>query len=196
MWADKGNDATRGEALYKRALTYLPEFVTANAHLAMLEAARGDTVSSIARLERVVASSNDPEAIALLGTLHVQAGDAVSGRQEISLARQRYESLLGLYPLGFADHGAVFYLGPGADPERAWVLAQQNLANRETDRAVALAIRAAEASSHYSEACALLKKYPDSVKSVQLQIWSPDPRSGPSVRPPGGQDAFDPRHNN
>ena len=194
MWADKGNDAARGEAFYKRALTYLPEFATANAHLAMLEAASGDAASSMARLERVVASSNDPEAIALLGTLHVRAGDAVRGGQEISLARQRYESLLARYPLGFADHGAVFYLGPGADPERAWALAQQNLANRETDRAVALAIRAAEASGHYSEACALLRKHPDSIRSVQLQIWSPDPKSGSSVQPSGGKDALDPRH--
>ncbi|MGA7080666.1 MAG: hypothetical protein WBQ43_17425 [Terriglobales bacterium] len=159
MWADKGNDAARGEALYARAITYLPEFVAANAHLAKLEAARGDTVSSIARLERVVASSNDPEALALLGTVHVQAGDPVRGGQEISLARQRYESLLARYPLGFADHGADFYLGPGADPERAWVLAQQNLANRQTERAVTLAIRAAEATGRYSDACALLLKY-------------------------------------
>lgn len=159
----------------------------------MLEAARGDTVSSIARLERMVTSSNDPEAIALLGTLHVRAGDAARGGQEISLARQSYESLLARYQLGFADHGAVFYLGAGADPERAWVLAQQNLANRETDRAVALAIRAAEASGHYSEACALLRKHPDSIKSVQLQIWNPDPKSGSSVQPSGGKDALDPR---
>jgi hypothetical protein len=170
MWADKGNDAARGEALYQRALTYVPVFVTANAHLAKLEAARGDTASSIARLERVV-SSNDPEAIALLGTLHVQVGDQVRGGQEISLARQRYESLLARYPLGFADHGADFYLGPGADPERAWVLAQQNLANRQTERAITLAIRASEASKRYSDACALLLKYgSNSGRSSQIHL--------------------------
>jgi hypothetical protein len=92
-------------------------------------------------------------------------------------------------PLAFADHAAEFYLGPGADPERAWVLAQQNLANRQTPRAAALAIKAAEASGRYADACALLRKYPDSVKSVQLQIWSPDPKIGSSVRPLGGKDA-------
>ena len=158
MWADQGGDATRGEANYKRALTYLPEFVAANAHLAKLEAARGDAESAIDRLDRVVASSNDAEALALLGELHVKSGDAVHGREEISLAQQRYESLLARYPLGFADHGADFYLGPGADPERAWVLAQQNLANRKTDRAYALAIKAAEATGRYSDACTLLLK--------------------------------------
>ncbi len=158
MWADQGGDAARGEANYKRALTYLPEFVAANAHLAKLEAARGDTASAIERLERVVVASNDPEALSLLGKLHVQGGDTVHGREEISLAQQRYESLLARYPLGFADHGADFYLGPGADPERAWVLAQQNLANRKTDRAYALAIKAAEATGRYQEACDLLLK--------------------------------------
>jgi hypothetical protein len=34
--------AARGEANYKRALTYLPELVAANAHLAKLEAAKTD----------------------------------------------------------------------------------------------------------------------------------------------------------
>ena len=158
MWADQGGDPARGEANYKRALTYLPEFVAANAHLAKLEAARGDTASAIERLEPVVVASNDPEALALLGGLHVKGGDTVHGQEETSLAQQRYESLLARYPLGFADHGADFYLGPGADPERAWILAQQNLANRETDRAYALAIKAAEATGRYQEACDLLLK--------------------------------------
>ena len=158
MWADQGGDATRGEANYRRALTYLPEFVAANAHLAKLEAARGDTASAVERLTQVVASSNDPEALALLGGLHIKGSNTVHGKEEILLAQQRYESLLTRYPLGFADHGADFYLGPGADPERAWVLAQKNLANRETDRAYALAIKAAEATGRYSDACTLLLK--------------------------------------
>jgi hypothetical protein len=38
-------------------------------------------------------------------------------RRDISCTAA-HESLLSRYPLGFADHGADFYLGPGADPER------------------------------------------------------------------------------
>jgi tetratricopeptide (TPR) repeat protein len=153
MWAEQGGDLARSEALYARALTHLPEFVPANIHLAEVEAARGDLTSSVARLERVVASSSEPEALALLGELHTRTGDPVRGRREIALARQRYESLLARHPLAFADHAAEFYLGPGADAARAWVLARQNLAARQTDRAAALAIEAARATGRYREVC-------------------------------------------
>lgn len=173
MWAEQGGDQARAEAMYKQALTYLPEFVTANIHLAELEVARGDTKSAIGRLERVIQSTNEPEALALLGVLHTRTRDATRGVSEIAQARRRYEWLLDRHLLAFADHAAEFYLGPGADPERAWVLAQQNLANRQTDRAAALAIKAAEASGRYREAHDLLEKYPDSVKSVQVRIWGP-----------------------
>lgn len=170
MWAEQGGDAARGEAMYAQALTYLPEFAAANIHLAELEVARGDLASAMARLERVVASSNEPEALALVGVLHVRTGDAVHGAREVSLARQRYESLLARDPLAFADHAAEFYLGPGADVERAWVLAQQNLANRDMERAAALAIKAAEATGRYPDACALLIKYRSS-PGGSLQIY-------------------------
>jgi Flp pilus assembly protein TadD len=159
MWAERGEDPARAEICYKQALIYLPEFVGANINLAELEVARGDAASAMARLSRVVSSSNEPEALALLGALHVRAGDVVAGKHEISLARQRFESLLALHPLAFADHAAEFYLGPGADPERAWALAKQNLANRDTDRAAAIAVKAAEATGRYAQACALLRKH-------------------------------------
>jgi tetratricopeptide (TPR) repeat protein len=158
MWAEHAGDPARGEAMYVRALAHLPEFTTANIHLAELEVARGDLASSMARLERVVASNSEPEALALLGTLYVRTGDAVRGRREISRAEQRYESLLAHHPLAFADHAAEFYLGPGADPERAWLLAAQNLAGRETGRALALAIDAAHATGRDREACALVAR--------------------------------------
>jgi tetratricopeptide (TPR) repeat protein len=174
MWGDQAGDQVRAEGMYRRALDYLPEFVQANIHLAEIEALRADVPSAITRLERVVQSSHEPEALALLGVLRSWTGGKVRGAEEIAAARQRYEVLIARHPLAFADHGAEFYLGAGSDPERAWVLAQQNLANRQTDRAVVLAIKAAQASGHYQEACDLLKKYPNSEKSVRLQILSPE----------------------
>jgi tetratricopeptide (TPR) repeat protein len=173
MWSEQGADQARAELLYAQALKYVPEFVTANIHLAEIEALRGDSESAITRLEDVVQSSHEPEALALLGVLHLRTGDSERGSQEIAEAQKSYELLLARDPLAFADHAAEFYLGPAADAERAWVLAQQNLANRQTSRAAALAIKAAEASGHYSDASALLRKYPGSIK-VHLQIWSPD----------------------
>lgn len=174
MWSEQGGDQVRAEALYRKALEYVPEFVTASIHLAEIEALSGHGESAMVRLGNVARSSNEPEAVALLGVLHVRAGDSVHGFQEIAEARDRYESLLARDRLAFLDHAAEFYLGPGADPERAWTLAQQNLANRQTDRAAVLAIKAAEAGGRYPEACDLLRQYPDSLRSVQLQIWSLD----------------------
>jgi len=146
MWTEEGADSARGAALYARALVYLPDFAAAAIHLAELEAARGDSASAMTRLERVVASTGEPEALGLLGTLYLRSGDTVRGRREVSRARRRYEALLSRHPLAFADHAAEFYLGPGADAERAWALARLNLANRPTRRAVALACRAARAA--------------------------------------------------
>jgi tetratricopeptide (TPR) repeat protein len=177
MWSEQAGNQVRAEALYRQSLKYLPEFVTARIHLAEIEALRGDTESAVEHLEKVVRSTHEPEALALLGLLHVRMGQSTRGSREIAEARTSYESLLSRAPLAFADHGAEFYLGPGADPERAWVLAQQNLANRQTPRAAALAIKAAQGSGRYSDASALLRKYPDA-QSVQLQIWNPDRRIG------------------
>ncbi len=175
MWAEQGGDAARGEKMYAQALTYLPQFVAANIHLAELQVARGDVASAIERLDGVVRSSDEPEALALLGALHSRNGDRDRGAREVSLARQLYESLLTRDPLAFADHAAEFFLGPGADAERAWDLAKQNLANRETDRAAALAIKAAEATGRYPDARALLLKYgSNSGGSLQMYLKSLD----------------------
>ena len=145
MWAEHAGDPVRGEAAYRRALQYLPTLAGASVHLAEIEAARGDLAPAIARLARVADATAEPEALALLGRLHVQAGQGGRGRAAIERARLRFEWLLARHPLAFADHAAEFYLGPGADPARADALARANLANRPTVRARALARRAADA---------------------------------------------------
>ncbi len=76
MWSEQGGDQARAELLYAQALKYVPEFVTANIHLAEIEALRGDSESAIELLENVVQSSHEPEARALLGVLHLRTGDS------------------------------------------------------------------------------------------------------------------------
>jgi tetratricopeptide (TPR) repeat protein len=143
MWAEQAGDTERGERHLRRALDYLPQFVAANLHLAEIETRRGDVVDATARLERV-AERGDPEVFALLGRLHA-ATDAALAALEIDRARARFESLLARQPLAFADHAAEFYLGAGADPQRAWQLASANFAERKTPHARDLLQRAANA---------------------------------------------------
>jgi hypothetical protein len=140
MWAEQAHDAPRGAPHLERALDYLPQFVAANLHLAEIETARGDTAAALGRLARI-ADSGDPEVLALLGRLHA-AENPARGAREIEVARTRFEALLARQPLAFADHAAEFYLGAGADADRAWHLATANYAERKTSRARELLDRA------------------------------------------------------
>jgi tetratricopeptide (TPR) repeat protein len=151
MWTERAGDAVRGRAMFEKALEHLPQYVAANVHVAELEK---DPRAAVRRLESVIASE-DPEALAALGALYVRLGDA-RGAALIARAKARFEALLTKYPLAFADHAAEFYLGPGADPERAWHWAKINADNRETERSLALAIRAARATGN--DACAIVRR--------------------------------------
>ena len=166
MWSEQAGDTERGEALYAQALAYLPEFATATVHKAELEFARGDLTSAADRLAPVAEATREPEAIALLGEIRQRAGDATGANRDIALAAQRYESLLRRHPLAFADHAAAFYLGPGANPERAWHWARLNLSNRATPRAFVLAIRAAAASGR--DACELVRQMMSALDDASL----------------------------
>src|SRR5258705_255560 len=77
------------------------------------------------------------------------AGAARQAAIHLQAARSGFEELLAKHPLAFADHGAEFYAGSGADPVRAFELAQKNLANRPTlrafEQAYATALAAGEA---------------------------------------------------
>lgn len=163
MWADQGQDLSRAKVFYRQALGYLPEFAAANINLAEIEAIRGETQSAIERLTAVIKVSDEPEAYSLLGSLHLRVGLLEQGRQEIDHARKRFDVLLVHAPLAFADHAAEFYLGQGHDAERAWELALQNLHNRETDRSVALAVKAALASGRQNQADRLLQTHGPSI---------------------------------
>lgn len=188
MWTEQAGDPARGEPHYRRALAYLPSFAAARIHLAEIEAARGDTAAAMARLAPV-AASGEPEALGLLGALHLRAGNTARGRDELARAARRFEALLARQPLAFADHAAEFYLGAGADPERARSLAQVNLAARPTERAFALAIAAAHATGRDGEADLLRRRASEAVRprvgsgmiwqTSAVQRFTPDPGRSP-----------------
>lgn len=152
MWSEQGGQAERGASHYVQALQAVPEFVAARIHLAEFEMAHGEEAAAEAGLQGIVAASEEPQAMALLGELHLRQGQAARGQAEIQRARLRYDALLARHPAAFADHAAEFYLGAGADPQRAWVWAQANLGERKTRRAYMLAIRTAMASGRAGQA--------------------------------------------
>ncbi len=151
MWSERAGRPDLALPLYRDAVARLPTFVVAGVHLAELEPRR----DAIARLEVLVdAGVGDPEPYGKLAELVID--DAPDRARELThIATATYDRLLAAHPLAYADHGAEFFMGPGADPARALRLAELNLANRATERAHALTIRAALAVGDLDRACAL-----------------------------------------
>jgi tetratricopeptide (TPR) repeat protein len=147
MWSEKANDKKAGEKFYKHAVDILPEFVAANIHLAEIEIEHGETHIAKARLERVMQTSDDPEALEMYGQLEMRNGNAHNANRLMQQAQTAHEKRVAQYPLAFADHATEFYLRTGSDVQRALELAEVNLHNRETERSYLLAIRAAKAAN-------------------------------------------------
>ncbi len=68
------------------------------------------------------------------------------GLGTVEAARAEWERYVTALPAAFSDHAARFFLGVGHDPRRALVLAQANLANRDTPEARELVVQAALAA--------------------------------------------------
>jgi hypothetical protein len=152
MWDEQARDVGRAQAFYQQALRYLPQLAPATIHLAAIEAVHGDPAVAAARIAPLARAAN-PEALALAGALRLRPGERERGRSEIADARARFEALIARHPLAFADHAAAFYLGAGANPERACALAPLNLVARRTHRALELAIAAAHAAGRSPGSC-------------------------------------------
>ncbi len=135
MWSERADRPDWGAILYEEALSKLPQYVTANIHLAEIEWNNGDIDAAIQRLEPLRSQTEDPELFGLLGELYADRDDVDRATAMIDRARRAYDALLTQYPLAFADHGAEFFMGPGNDPSRALELAKLNVANRPSNRA-------------------------------------------------------------
>ncbi|MBL4633179.1 MAG: tetratricopeptide repeat protein [Kofleriaceae bacterium] len=145
MWGEMADKPDQAYKLYQNAVALLPQYIVGNVHLAELESARGENAQAIARLERIVNSTVDPEPASRLAEM-LRDSDPERADKYAKRANDGYIKLLQKYPLAFADHATEFYLGEGNDPERALELAMLNLGNRQTERAYELALRAANAA--------------------------------------------------
>jgi len=123
----------------------LPGYLEATAHLAQAMMQTGDTAGAKKLVEGVLAQAGErhPE---LLG-LAVQLGHP----ELLDEAKREWERYVAGLPEAFSDHAARFYLT--VDPARALVLAQANLANRDTTEARALVGEAALAAGNPAVAC-------------------------------------------
>ncbi|MFN3202906.1 MAG: tetratricopeptide repeat protein [Bradymonadia bacterium] len=165
MWGEAADRSDRALVLYREAVRRLPGYVVANVHLAELESEVGLTGLAIKRLRNVL-DTEDPEPAGLLAELLPE--DDAERRPLIEKARSMYEALFEAYPLAFVDHGAEFFMGPGADPQRALSLAKTNLEIRQNDRAWLVGIEAALAAGDTTQACTWAKAAGDGRPSVPL----------------------------
>jgi hypothetical protein len=87
-------------------------------------------------------SSDDPDYAAQLARILWDTGCANESCHWRNLAAARYDELISVHQEAFADHAAEFWLGTGADPNKALRLARTNLEIRRTPRAYDLLSRA------------------------------------------------------
>jgi len=146
MWMNEGR-LQEARHSFGAAWCRLPAYAAAKGHLAEVEALLGEVDCAVARLYSLVMSSDDPDYAAQLARILGDAGDASESRHWRRLAAARYEELLARRPEAFADHAAEFWLGAGADPDKALRLARMNVAVRNTPRARGLLAQAIAATA-------------------------------------------------
>jgi tetratricopeptide (TPR) repeat protein len=145
MWMHNGRwDDAR--TWFESARRCVPAFAPAQGHLAEVEAELGDTDTAIARLVPLSASSDDPDYVAQLARILREIGRTDESDHWCRLAAARYDELVGWHPEAFADHAAEFWLGAGADPNKALWLARLNFDVRKTPRARELLAHAIDAA--------------------------------------------------
>jgi tetratricopeptide (TPR) repeat protein len=152
MWMHK-RELDRARGHLSAARRYVPAYAPAQGHLAEVEAAQGNAKTAVALLYPLAASSDDPDYAAQLSGILADAGSAEDSSYWRKLAAARYDELVALHPEAFADHAAEFWLGAGADPQKALRLARINFAIRKTPRAYALLSRAGAADDAANAMC-------------------------------------------
>jgi tetratricopeptide (TPR) repeat protein len=141
MWMHLG-EWKKAQKLLQFAVQRVPAYAPAQGHLGEVEAEIGDRENAVARLYPLAMSSDDPDYASQLARILQDLGRIEESRHWCRLAATVYASLAVEYPEAFADHAAEFWLGPGANPDKALQLARINFATRKTRRSYALLSRA------------------------------------------------------
>src|SRR5262245_57933840 len=152
MWMRQG-EWKKARKLLQFAVQRLPACAPAQGHLAEVEAELGNAETAVALLYPLAASSDDPDYAAQLARILAEDESTDDSRYWRQLAAARYDELVASDPEAFADHAAEFWLGAGADPQKALRLARINFAIRKTPRAYALLSRALAAGDAANAWC-------------------------------------------
>jgi tetratricopeptide (TPR) repeat protein len=164
----RGEPAAARE-LYSSARTRLPT-LEETTHLAQAMIATGDSAGAKKLVDGELAAGRHPELVALAAQLEP---DAAAREKLVAEARSEWERYVAALPEAFSDHAARFYLGVGANPARAAELAKQNLANRDTLEARALAVEALVAAHDPAGACELVAPLADAraIRAQRFIAW-------------------------
>lgn len=165
-------DPQRAAQWYRSAIDYLPCYVKARVHLSEICLDQGDAAAARMLLEPVLASG-DPEVHWRMADVATAMDHQAQAHNHLQAARNGFDALLERHALAFADHGAEFYLGSGRDAQRAFELAQMNLANRPTLRAFEQAHAAAVAAGEATLAARLAADAAQRWKTIAAFAGSP-----------------------
>jgi tetratricopeptide (TPR) repeat protein len=134
---------------FAEAVDVLPLYAHAAVHLAPSE----PPADAIKLLEKIRATSDDPEVLAALAKAQQRAGHADAAGPLIDAAKKRYDEIVAKYPEAFADHAARFWLDLGNDPKKALELARLNAKNRGTEDALDLWMAAGAGAKSQDDVC-------------------------------------------
>lgn len=148
MW-DHAGDRAKAERFYRAAVERLPLYAHAVGHLAALI----PPAEAVPLVEAVLASSDDPEYLAVMASLRRKLGQAEEADALLARAKEGYRVLLERHPQAYADHAGWFWLAVAGDPEAAIEVARLNLKTRPAPEAFELLVAALHAAGSKDEAC-------------------------------------------
>lgn len=124
----------------------------AEQHLAEVDALLGRDQDAIARLRRILETTDVPEVRDSLARLLRERGDTAAADEQIALAREAWNRMLGSYPEAAYGHAIDHWVDLESDPARAVQLAEENRNLRPNGEAMTKLARAYLAGGRTADA--------------------------------------------